>query len=190
MCRNPKWLFPPAFTCCSAPLRTEELRLLYGSEETENAHMLKEVLNLLSIQLKLHWMPVITLHSRLGWIDTIHHLNYHTHRLQTTSEAFLKYTMSEQLDTYIFLTTEFTHTIKFKPLVMGKGIFFLFVIKTNKDRDVWDELVCETQGRVKEYGREWERERERLRGLNVWQTGRQMDRNLALGNMILPESDP
>lgn len=30
---------------------------------------------------------------------------------------------------------------------MGKARFFLFVIKINRDIDVWDELFCETQGR-------------------------------------------
>lgn len=45
--------------------------------------------------------------------------------------------------------------------------------------------MCETQGRGSE--RVGKRERERLRGRTVRQTGRQMDRNLALGNMILPE---
>lgn len=40
----------------------------------------------------------------------------------------------------------------------------MYVIKINRDRDVWDELVCETQGRESERKkRVWERERERER---------------------------
>ena len=43
----------------------------------------------------------------------------------------------------------------------------MFVIKINRDRDVWDELVCETQGRERERARLREYGRERLRGLTV-----------------------
>ena len=54
----------------------------------------------------------------------------------------------------------------------GKGRYFsCFVIIINRDRDVWDELVCETQG---ERERESERERERLKGPDCL-TDRQAD---------------
>lgn len=56
---------------------------------------------------------------------------------------------------------------------MGKARFFLFVIKINRDIDVWDELFCETQGRWSKRVEMREREtkgpdRQAGRGTGTW----------------------
>lgn len=56
---------------------------------------------------------------------------------------------------------------------MGKARFFLFVIKINRDIDVWDELFCKTQGRWSKRVEMGEREtkgpdRQAGRGTGTW----------------------